>query len=241
MRTLLFLLAGLCFLMPAACDDSSTTNNQTQTYTVSGVLYDATGDVPLTNAEVTLTVGDTVLTAYTYDGGDGSYTFEGVPQLGLAYLSYEHHSHIIADHTMNLDGYLQARSTQVQLPAVWLPSASGRFRFQLLDSGGEPVTQTTLSLTMESSWLTEDASGVLIPMGELVSLSTTNNLGIAEFIDLPVPGPVGAEYLDTVSVHIPALDLDDDGVAEYEAATMEYDAQTSPEDTEILTLAPPAK
>ncbi|MBU1240462.1 carboxypeptidase-like regulatory domain-containing protein, partial [Myxococcota bacterium] len=191
---------------------------------------------PLSNVDVMLIVGSH--TQVTTTDGTGVFTFNNVPATGNVVLLYEAGGYLSARGAATFSesegGSTYENPTATAAP-IWMVQTGHTLSVRLIDKMGRPLPQVELTLRMAPSWFVLNGTWI-DGVGEFHTNANTNNLGLAEFRNLPIPGQLGDSSFNTAQIYIPDVDVDGDGYADYTSTTKYIDIRYNSGTIETITL-----
>lgn len=219
--------AVACAALLAACGDS-TEKRQTHTSVVSakpkasvtGLVTDGSRK-PIEGAQVTLHIGKE--TRETSTDETGRWSFVGIPAGSRVGIEIAAEGHATAWQNASLPSsageYPQSGAT-VEVGPTALFALDGTLRVRVVAPNGAEVLATGAQCLVPASWA-DWSTGVERPRGEF---AVAAELSPGEIHCVGLPGLVDiARNLATLSVVIPPLDLDGDGIADVDSTWLDVE------------------
>ncbi|MGM0596247.1 MAG: carboxypeptidase regulatory-like domain-containing protein [Myxococcota bacterium] len=219
-------------------DETITVNPVNPIGTIGGVVFDGTTDSPLSDVEITAIVGGESFSTVTDESG--IFSINEVPATGSAVLLYESEGYIKARQQVQFsesDSDVSYENPTATANPLWLFSANGSFSIKLLDPEGKPVPEVPVTLEMHPSYVILNENDSFVQVGNVIRVANSNNNGLVEFLDLPDKAQTGLDINAQVTVNIPEVDLDDDGIPDLNSTNRTFNYSNYQGTSPVINLS----
>lgn len=201
----------------SGCGDSLDVNNVDPKGSVGGIVVDAVSRLPIEGATLTILAGGDMFDAETTDA-TGAFSFDSVPAgdvlvsvAGPEGSSYQ--AALVRDSMPAAAGEFPLSGT-LTLGPIGLVPLSSMFQARVLDLGGRPVSDYTVTARTFAQWV-DISSGTGVNRGEVVMQATTDGNGYVSLSPFPDFFALGGGVSDTLHLTLPPHDSDGDMINDY--------------------------